>query len=129
MAISHLVKELNINYEETFAERTRLLNFSKNKAKEDELEKQIEKIKKNPEKILEKEDDEGGLLKNISSGIKTMIQLIKDMIKSVFDRIKSITKSGTQLKTFGNKITKSCHRGALKKIEKKITKKKKIEDN
>ena len=39
MAISHLVKELNINYEETFAERTRLLNFIKNKKKEDELEK------------------------------------------------------------------------------------------
>ena len=122
MAISHLVKELNINYEETFAERTRLLNFIKNKKKEDELEKQIEKIQKNPEKILEKEDNEGGgLFKNISSSIKTMIQTIKDMIKSVLDRIKSITKSGIGLKTFGNKITKSCHRGALKKIEKRTT--------
>ena len=122
MAISHLVKELNINYEETFAERTRLLDFIKNKKKEDELEKQIEKIQKNPEKILEKEDNEGGgLFKNISSSIKTMIQTIKDMIKSVLDRIKSITKSGIGLKTFGNKITKSCHRGALKKIEKRTT--------
>ena len=122
MAISHLVKELNINYEETFAERTRLLNFIKNKKKEDELEKQIEKIKKDPEKILEKEDNEGGgLFKNISSSIRAMIQMIKDVIKSVLDRIKSITKSGIGLKTFGNKITKSCHRGALKKIEKKTT--------
>ena len=61
MAISHLVKELNINYEETFAERTRLLNYIKNKKKEDELEKQIEKIQKSPEKVLEKEDNSGGL--------------------------------------------------------------------
>ena len=121
MAISHLVKELNINYEETFAERTRLLNYIKNKKKEEELEKQIEKIQKSPEKVLEKEDNSGGLFKNISSSIRAMIQMIKDVIKFVLDRIKSITKSGIELKTFGNKITKSCHRGALKKIEKKTT--------
>ncbi len=51
MAISHLVKELTINYDEVFSERSRLLNFSNNKAKEDELEKGIEKVKKDPEKL------------------------------------------------------------------------------
>lgn len=120
MAISHLVKELDINYEETFAERKRLLNFSNNKAKEDELEKGIERVKKDPEKLITKDKESSGILGALSTAIGIVVKLIKKMITFIIDKIKSIAKYAKMLRDLGKAMWNSCWKGSLKKTAKRI---------
>ena len=122
MAISHLVKELTINYDEVFSERSRLLNFSNNKAKEDELEKGIERVKKDPEK-LEKDDKEtSGILSALSTAIGVIVKLVKKMISFIIDKIKSIAKYAKMLRDLGKSMRNSCWKGSLKKTAKRTKK-------
>ena len=122
MAISHLVKELTINYDEVFSERSRLLNFSNNKAKEDELEKGIERVKKDPEK-LEKDDKEtSGILSALSTAIGVIVKLVKKMISFIIDKIKSIAKYAKMLRVLGKSMRNSCWKGSLKKTAKRTKK-------
>ena len=119
MAISHLVKELDINYEETFAERTRLLNFSNNKAKEDELEKGIERVKKDPEKLATDDKETSGILGALSVAIGIVVKLVKKMISFIIDKIKSISKYAKMLRDLGKAMWNSCWKGSLKKTAKR----------
>ena len=119
MAISHLVKELNINYEETFAERTRLLNFSKNKAVEDELEKGIESVKKDPEKLLAKDKESSGILGAISAAIGVVVKLVRKMISFIIRTMKAIAKYAKMLYKLGKAMWNSCWKGSLKKTAKR----------
>ena len=119
MAISHLVKELDINYEETFAERTRLLNFSNNKAKEDELEKGIERVKKDPEKLATEDKETSGILGALSVAIGIVVKLVKKMITFIIDKIKSIAKYAKMLRDLGKAMWNSCWKGSLKKTAKR----------
>ena len=119
MAISHLVKELNINYEETFAERTRLLNFSKNKAIEDELEKGIERVKKDPEKLLAKDKESSGILGAISAAIGVVVNLVRKMISFIIRTMKAIAKYAKMLYKLGKAMWNSCWKGSLKKTAKR----------
>ena len=119
MAISHLVKELNINYEETFAERTRLLNFSKNKAVEDELEKGIERVKKDPEKLLAKDKESSGILGAISAAIGVVVKLVRKMISFIIRTMKAIAKYAKMLYKLGKAMWNSCWKGSLKKTAKR----------
>ena len=119
MAISHLVKELDINYEETFAERTRLLNFSNNKAKEDELEKGIERVKKDPEKLATDDKETSGILGALSTAIGIVLKLVKKMITFIIDKIKSIVKYAKMLRDLGKSMWNSCWKGSLKKTAKR----------
>jgi len=119
MAISHLVKELEINYEETFAERTRLLNFSNNKAKEDELEKGIERVKKDPEKLATDDKETSGILGALSVAIGIVVKLVKKMISFIIDKIKSIAKYAKMLRDLGKAMWNSCWKGSLKKTAKR----------
>ena len=122
MAISKLIKGLNTDYDKTFSERTQLLKSLKSKQKEDQLEKGIERVKKSPEKILEKEDDDdgiGGIFKKLKAAISTIILMAKSMILLVAGVIKFVIKSLLGLKNLFKKITNICHKGALKKMTKK----------
>ena len=122
MAISNLIKELTINYDEVFSERSRLLNFSNNKAKEDELEKGIERVKKDPEK-LEKDDKEtSGILGALSTAIGVIVKLVKKMISFIVDKIKSIAKYAKMLRDLGKSMRNSCWKGSLKKTAKRTKK-------
>ena len=119
MAISNLVKGLDINYEETFAERKRLLNFSNNKAKEDELEKGIERVKKDPEKLATEDKETSGILGALSVAIGIVVKLIKKMITFIIDKIKSIAKYAKMLRDLGKSMWNSCWKGSLKKTAKR----------
>ena len=119
MAISNLVKGLDINYEETFAERKRLLNFSNNKAKEDELEKGIERVKKDPEKLATEDKETSGILGALSVAIGIVVKLVKKMITFIIDKIKSIAKYAKMLRDLGKAMWNSCWKGSLKKTAKR----------
>ena len=122
MAISHLVKELTINYDEVFSERSRLLNFSNNKAKEDELEKGIERVKKDPEKLETDDKETSGILSALSTAIGVIVKLVKKMISFIIDKIKSIAKYAKMLRDLGKSMRNSCWKGSLKKTAKRTKK-------
>ena len=122
MAISHLVKELTINYDEVFSERSRLLNFSNNKAKEDELEKGIERVKKDPEKLETDDKETSGIFGAIKKAIGIIVKLIKKMISFIILTMKAIAKYAKKLLNLGKSMRNSCWKGSLKKTAKRTKK-------